>query len=333
LFGTIPAPWSFTFKKKRNHVQEGKVIKSTGSWYGVELEEGQLVQCRITGKFRLDGKGLTNPVAVGDQVMVEMEQDGDIGMIKKILPRKNYVVRQSPRKKHFLHLLASNIDQAMVIVTIVQPNLKQGFIDRFLLMTEPYDIPTCIVFNKSDLYSEEDLAVFNYLKDIYEEIGYQVFLVSALEGTGLDEVRAALKDKITLVAGQSGVGKSSLVNGIEPDLELRTQELSDYSGKGQHTTTFAELFRLSFGAAIIDTPGIKSLSFNHLEPMDLAHNFREFFAISDECKFGGNCLHRNEPKCAVKAALEEGTISELRYINYLTLLEEIEEQNYWERKT
>jgi ribosome biogenesis GTPase len=270
-------------------------------------------------------------VAVGDQVEVVLESDGEIGSIVKIMDRRNYVVRQSPRKKHDLHLLASNIDQAVVIMTIAQPKLKQGFIDRFLLMTEPYDIPSIIVFNKADVYGEGDLAVFEMLRDIYEDIGYEALLVSALRGEGIDRLRGLLKDKVTLIAGQSGVGKSTLINSVQPQLDLRTKELSDYSGKGQHTTTFAEMFDLDFGGAIIDTPGIKTLSFNNLEPIDVAHNFREFFQLSEHCKFGGNCLHRDEPKCAVKQALETGEVSELRYFNYLTLLDEIEEQNYWER--
>jgi ribosome biogenesis GTPase len=312
-------------------LNKGIVVKSTGSWYNVKLEEGRVVPCRIVGRFRLDGLKLTNPVAVGDQVEVVLESDGEIGSIVKIMDRRNYVVRQSPRKKHDLHLLASNIDQAVVIMTIAQPKLKQGFIDRFLLMTEPYDIPSIIVFNKADVYGVGDLAVFEMLRDIYEDIGYEALLVSALRGEGIDRLRGLLKDKVTLIAGQSGVGKSTLINSVQPQLDLRTKELSDYSGKGQHTTTFAEMFDLDFGGAIIDTPGIKTLSFNNLEPIDVAHNFREFFQLSEHCKFGGNCLHRDEPKCAVKQALETGEVSELRYFNYLTLLDEIEEQNYWER--
>lgn len=313
-------------------MKKGTVIKSTGSWYQVKLEDGNVWQCRIVGKFRLEGIKLTNPVAVGDEVEMEIEsEDEQTGIIKQILPRKNYVLRQSPRKKHDMHLLASNIDQALLISTIVQPNLKQGFIDRFLLMTEPYEIPVTIVFNKADLYTEEELQIFGGLEYIYSEIGYQVLLVSATEKHGIEELRAVLKDKITLISGQSGVGKSSLINAIQPQMNLRTTDLSDYSGKGQHTTTFAEMHDLDFGGTIIDTPGIKTLAFNNLEPLDVAHNFREFFEVSEDCKFGGSCLHRNEPGCAVKAAIEAGDISELRYINYLTILEEIEDQNYWER--
>jgi ribosome biogenesis GTPase len=312
---------------------EGTVIKSTGSWYSVQLDGGDYVDCRIIGRFRLDGKRLTNPVAVGDRVRLELEGEEQMGIIREILPRKNYVVRQSPRKKHELHLLASNVDQAVVLITISNPKLKQGFIDRFLLMTEPYDIPTLIVCNKADLYSEEDLAIFEYLQSIYGAIGYQMILTSAVDGTGVKELGKLLANKVNLLAGQSGVGKSSLVNRLQPGLELRTSELSDYTGKGMHTTTFAQMYDLEGGGKIIDTPGIKTLGFNHLEPMDIAHNFREFFALSEECRFGGTCLHRNEPGCAVKEALEAETVSELRYINYLTLLEEIEEQNYWERNT
>lgn len=314
------------------NLEQGVVIKSTGSWYQVKLENNEIVTCRIIGKFRLDGLKVTNPVAVGDEVMVEVDNSqADItGTIRKILPRRNYVVRQSPRKKHSVHLLASNVDQAVLIITVVNPMLKQGFIDRFLLMTEPYNIPTIIVFNKADLYEEGDLGVYAYLKEIYENIGYTVMLVSALDGTGTEDLKNALLDKTSLISGQSGVGKSTLVNSIEVGLELRTQELSDYSGKGMHTTTFAEMYSLQPSGAIIDTPGIKTLAFNNLKPQQVAHNFREIFEYSEGCKFG-DCMHRNEPKCAVKEAVENEEISELRYMNYLTLLQEVEEQNYWER--
>ncbi len=306
----------------------GIVIKSTGSWYIVRLENGDIVESRIGGKFRLEGKKITNPVAVGDEVQVE-ETKGEY-IIRDIFPRRNYVARQSPRKKHDLHLLASNVDQAILVVTILDPDLKPGFIDRFLLMTEPRDIPAIIVFNKSDLYGEEELETYAALEYIYNKIGYETLLVSAANGHNLDLMREKLKDKISLISGQSGVGKSSLLNVLSKGLVIKTQEISDYSGKGQHTTTFAEMHPLDFGGYIIDTPGIKTLSFNNMEVMDVAHNFKEFFRASEDCKFA-NCTHRNEPGCAVKKAIENYTISELRYQNYLQILDEIEDQNYWER--
>lgn len=284
------------------------------------------------GKFRLGNLKITNPVAVGDEVVISIEQGDDEGKgsIVEIKNRENYVIRQSPRKKHQLHLLASNVDQAICVMTITQPKLKQGFIDRFLLMTEPYNIPTRVVFNKVDLYDEGDLNVFKYLKDIYEKIGHPCHLISATTGQGIEALRNQLKSKTTLFGGQSGVGKSTLINALEPALELRTDEISDHTGKGQHTTTFAEMFELSIGGRIIDTPGIKTLAFSHFEPLDVAHNFKEVFKFSEHCKFS-NCMHRDEPKCAVKAAVDNNDISELRYFNYLQILEEIEDQNYWER--
>ena len=283
------------------------------------------------GKFRIGKLKLTNPVAVGDEVMIDIiEEETKVGNIIKISPRRNYIVRQSPRKKHLLHLLSANIDQAILVVTIINPSLKQGFIDRFLLMTEPHDIPVTIVVNKSDLMTEQDHELYDYISAVYENIGYNTLLTSATDKKGLDKVQALLKDKITMVCGQSGVGKSTLVNAIEPNIETRIGGISDYTGKGQHTTTFAEMFALSFGGQLIDTPGIKSLSFNNLEPMDVAHNFREFFILSSDCKYS-DCSHRNEPNCAVKDALEEGSISEYRYRSYINILDGIEDQNYWER--
>ena len=273
---------------------EAIVTKSTGKLYTIrDITSGEIYTSNIRGKFRTHGLKLTNPVAVGDKVVYEMQADG-VAMITKILPRINYVVRQSPRKKHFMHLLASNIDQAIVVVTIVEPNLKQGFIDRFLLMTEPYDIPVLIIFNKQDLYDEKELSMYQFLSDIYTKIGYTTLLTSTETGDGMEALRALVNDKMTLIAGQSGVGKSSIIN------------------------------------TLIDTPGIKTLSYNHLEVMDVSHNFREFFTHSDLCKYN-NCSHREEPQCAVKKAIEEGSVSELRYHNYLQIIEDIENQNYWER--
>lgn len=321
-------------------MQIGTVIKSTGSWYNVRMDSGDpeqpvgpVLQCRIVGKFRLDDVPLTNPVAVGDRVEVDVDPDEKTaqGMIKKILPRVNYVVRQSPRRKHDLHLLAANIDQAVVIVTIVEPTIKPGFIDRFLVMTERHEIPVTIVFNKADLYDDDDIAKFMEMRDVYQKIGYGVLATSVLEKRGLEAFRDILKGKTTLISGQSGVGKSSLVNAIQPQMDLRTNDISDHSGKGQHTTTFAEMFELDFGGRLIDTPGIKTLGFNDKDAHNIAHSFREFFALSSQCRFGGACLHRNEPGCAVHEAVRNGEVSELRFSNYLGILEEVDAQNHWER--
>jgi len=310
---------------------KGIVARVTGSWHDIRLEDGSILASRIIGKLRMDDIKTTNPVGVGDEVEVQYEAGDEVkGVITEVLPRRNYIVRQSPRRKHDLHLLASNVDQAVLVTTIVSPMLKLGFIDRFLLMTEPHNIPVIIVINKNDLFGDEEQEIFGGLKIMYEEIGHKVMSCSAITGEGIEELKTALKDKMTLVAGQSGVGKSTLVNAIQPGLGLKTDEISDYSGKGQHTTTFAEMFALDIGGYIIDTPGIKMLSFNNLEPMDVAHNFREFFEKSNECRFL-NCLHRNEPGCAVKTAVDEGSISIMRYEHYLQIIAEIEDQNYWER--
>ena len=320
---------------------EGTVIKSTGSWYNVLLDEptpdgSRELRCRVAGKFRLDDMNLTNPIAVGDRVTVEVETNNDeeTGAIREIADRRNYVVRQSPRRKHDLHLIASNVDQAVLITTIIEPGIKLGFIDRFLLMTEPFGIPTVIVVNKADLYGEDELETLAVLHGIYTDIGYTVLLVSAATGQGIAELRELMRGKRNLLSGQSGVGKSTLVNAVEPGLDLRTGELSDYTGKGQHTTTFAELYQLSFGGELIDTPGIKTLGFNYLKPQDVAHNFREIFAVSAGCRFGGSCLHRTEPGCAVKESVEaeDDRVTDLRYYSYLQILEEVESQNYWERR-
>lgn len=311
---------------------EGIVTKSTGKWYIVQLEDGRLMNCRIKGKFRLGKFKLTNPIAVGDKVWVEQEKGLETGMIAKLFPRQNYVLRQSTRKKHFMHLIAANIDQAFIIVTIQDPMLKPGFIDRFLLTTESHNIPTYIIVNKADIYTEDDIAIQKGLAHIYEEIGYQTILVSAQTGEGVDRLKSLLKDKKTLLSGHSGVGKSSLVNAIQPGLNIDTQEVSDYSGKGMHTTTFAQMYTLEIGGVIIDTPGIKEMGFINMDPMDVAHNFREIFDASEHCKYS-NCMHVNEPNCAVKDAVESGAISILRYQSYLSILEDVMGQNSWERQT
>ncbi|WCL80378.1 ribosome small subunit-dependent GTPase A [Saprospira sp. CCB-QB6] len=309
---------------------QGTVIKSTGAWYRVQTPDHKVYDCRIKGKFRLKGYKLTNPVAVGDEVLFEQEKGLETGMIHKILPRQNYVLRRSTRQKHHQHLIACNLDQALLVVTLREPNVKLGFIDRFLLTTEAYSIPTYIILNKADLYDEDDLEMYEGLKILYGRAGYQTRLVSAETGEGLEELKLLLKDKRSLFSGHSGVGKSSLINALAPGLGLRTSEVSDYTQKGMHTTTFAELFRLPEGGEIIDTPGIKELGFLNLEPQDVAHNFPEIFEASKNCKYN-NCLHINEPHCAVKAALETGEVHELRYQSYLSIMEEIQEQNHWER--
>jgi len=311
---------------------EGLVTKSTGKWYTVELDDGRKMQCRIKGKFRLGKVRLTNPIAVGDRVWVEPEKGLDTGMITTLVPRRNYVLRQSTRKRHFMHLIAANIDQAFLVVTIREPTLKPGFIDRFLLTTEMHDIPSYLIINKSDTFDEDDYDLQGGLSMMYEEIGYPSVVVSAKTGEGLEELKKLLKDKITLFSGHSGVGKSSLINALQAGLELKTKEISGYSGKGTHTTTFSQMYDLDFGGKIIDTPGIKEMGFINMEPMDVAHNFREFFELSPYCKFS-NCLHLNEPKCAVKEGVESGAISPLRYQSYLSVLDDVMNQNYWERET
>ncbi len=311
---------------------KGIVIKSTGKWYIVRLEDNRLMDCRIKGKFRLGKLKLTNPIAVGDRVFVEQEKGLQTGMISKLFPRENYVLRQSTRKKHYMHLLAANIDQAFVIVTIQNPMLKPGFIDRFLLTTESHNIPSYIIVNKADIYTKDDQLIQKGLADLYEQIGYPTILVSAHTGEGIDTLKSLLKDKVTLLSGHSGVGKSSIINSIQNDLEITTQEISDYSGKGMHTTTFSQMYPLEQGGFIIDTPGIKEMGFINMEPMDVAHNFREIFDCSEHCKYA-DCLHVNEPNCAVKEAVESGAISILRYQSYLSVLEDVLGQNSWERHT
>ncbi|MCH2023618.1 MAG: ribosome small subunit-dependent GTPase A [Saprospiraceae bacterium] len=311
---------------------KGIVTKSTGKWYIVKLEDERLIRCRIKGKFRLGKLKLTNPIAVGDLVFVNLEKGLETGMISKLYPRSNYVLRQSTRRKHFMHLIAANIDQAFIIVTIREPMLKPGFIDRFLLSTESHNIPTYIIVNKADIYSEDDMNIQKGLASLYEEVGYKTILVSALDGEGIENLKSLLKDKTTLLSGHSGVGKSSLINAIQNGLEIETRQVSEYSGKGIHTTTFSQMYELDNGGNIIDTPGIKEMGFINMNPMDVAHNFREIFDRSEHCKYG-NCMHINEPQCAVKESVESGSINILRYQSYLSILEDIMEQNSWERET
>lgn len=298
---------------------EGVVTKSTGSWYTVRTAEGQYIACRIKGKFRLDGVKHTNPVAVGDHVHFDLEERSGEGIIRHIEPRKNYMIRKASNLSKQTHIIASNLDQAMLVASIVHPGTSLGFIDRFLLTAEAYHIPAVIVFNKSDLCKGPLEGVLHDTVDMYRGIGYTCITCSAIKDEHVDEVRRSLAGKTTLLSGHSGVGKSSLLNAIEPGLQLRTGAVSDYSGKGVHTTTFAEMFELSNGGFIIDTPGIKEFGVVDIEPEELSHYFRDMLPYIGQCKFN-NCKHVNEPGCAVMAAVQEGTIREERYASYLSIL-------------
>lgn len=306
----------------------GVVYKSTGSWYLVKSEDGILHQCRIKGKFRIKGIKSTNPIAVGDVVDFDLETKGDeeVGVINNIHERKNYIVRKSVNLSKQTHVIASNIDRVFLLVTINNPPTLTTFIDRFLVTAEAYSIEAILVFNKIDTYEIEERAEILYLKDIYEAIGYQCIEVSSTESTNVDKVKELMKGKVSMFSGHSGVGKTTLVNAIEPGLNLKTKEISDQHKQGQHTTTFAEMFDLSFGAKIIDTPGIKGFGVVDMDKEELGDYFPEFFALKQDCKFN-NCIHVNEPRCAVKDALEEEEISWSRYKSYLQILEG-EEEHY-----
>jgi ribosome biogenesis GTPase len=297
---------------------QGLVTKSTGSWYQVQTPDGQRFDCRIKGKFRIKGITTTNPIAVGDQVEFEQEPDLGTGVITKLYDRKNYIIRKAINLSKQAQIIAANLDQAFLVVTLASPRTSLGFIDRFLVTAEAYDIPARLIFNKLDLFSDEGLEILDAYKSIYEDIGYPCFQVSALEGTNVDEVVTELKDKVSLLSGHSGVGKSSLLNAIIPDLELRTHQISEWSDKGMHTTTFAEMFELPEGGFIIDTPGIRELGIIDIEKQELSHFFPEMRSRMHDCRFN-NCRHINEPGCAVLEALENGEIEPSRYDSYLSI--------------
>lgn len=296
----------------------GILTKSTGSRYLVRLPNGEIIDCVLKGKIRLDGRKTTNPVAVGDVVDVESDENGDY-VIANIHPRKNYIIRKSINLSKQAQILASNLDQAMLVVTLVAPRTSLGFIDRFLITAEAYSIPAILVFNKSDVLDDELLALQQEIISIYENAGYKCIVVSSLKNRNVEEVKTLLKDKTTLISGHSGVGKSTLINAIEPGLDLKTGDISSVHLKGMHTTTFAELHPLSFGGFIIDTPGIKELGLVEMKKEEVGHYFPEIRKVMNNCKFN-NCLHVNEPKCAVKEAVENGEISEERYHSYLGIL-------------
>jgi len=304
------------------------VYKSTGSWYTIKDEKGQWHNARIKGIFKIDDITSTNPIAVGDEVDIDVEDENEnTAIITKIHARKNYINRQSPRLKHQHHIVASNIDQCLLVATLKEPKTSQGFIDRFLVATEMYHVPAGIIFNKSDLYKKKEQDKFELWKEMYETIGYKVFLVSVVSGEGIAEMQAELKNKITLFSGHSGVGKSSLLNTILPDLQLKTQDVSGWSGKGMHTTTFAEMYDLPFGGAIIDTPGMREFGLVDVSRQELSHYFPEMRDRLNDCQFN-NCQHINEPDCAIKNAVIDGVINEDRYVSYVNILESISDKNY-----
>ena len=306
----------------------GTVYKSTGSWYTVKSEKGDFIECRIKGKFRIKGIKSTNPIAVGDIVDYELEETSDAitGTIHNIHERKNYIVRKSVNLSHQMHIIASNVDQVFLLITINNPPTTTNFIDRFLVTAEAYGIETILIFNKIDTYDEAMLDEQLYLQHIYQEIGYQCLRISSTVGTGVDKLKEAMIGKVSMFSGHSGVGKSTLVNALEPSLHLKTKTISEQSMQGQHTTTFAEMYDLSFDAHIIDTPGIKGFGIVDMEKEEISGYFPEFFKLKDQCKFN-NCLHKEEPHCAIKEALGKDEIAWSRYNSYLKILEG-DDENY-----
>ncbi|MDK2773067.1 MAG: ribosome small subunit-dependent GTPase A [Flavobacterium sp.] len=300
----------------------GIVYKSTGSWYLVKTDNDELFNCRIKGKFRIKGIKSTNPIAVGDIVDFELDKSSDevYGVIHNIHERKNYIIRKSVNLSKQTHIIASNIDVVFLLVTINNPVTTTSFIDRFLVTAEAYGIEAVLVFNKIDTLDEVSIDEQLYLQAIYSEIGYQCLRVSAKEEKGIDSLKALMKGRVSMFSGHSGVGKSTLVNALEPNLNLKTAEISEQHQQGQHTTTFAEMFDLEFGAKIIDTPGIRGFGMVDMEPEEIGDYFPEFFALKEYCKFN-NCLHKEEPHCAVKEALDNDEIAWSRYQSYLQILE------------
>lgn len=307
-------------------MKKGIVIKSTGSRYTVKTTEGSIIECRIKGNFRIKGIRSTNPIAVGDQVELNVSQEDSnkegavIGLINNIIERKNYIIRKSPNLSKESHIIAANIDQAFLIVTIKHPVTTTTFIDRFLVSAEAYRIPCRIIFNKVDLYNEEEAAQMNYLIGVYQAVGYTCLKVSATLQNGIEELREMIKDKTNVFSGHSGVGKSTIINGLQPGLRLKTGNISESHHSGKHTTTYSEMINLDFGGYIIDTPGIKGFGLLEMAKEEISHYFPEMFRLLDNCQYY-NCTHTHEPGCAVKKAVQEGEIAEFRYDTYVGLLD------------
>lgn len=307
---------------------KARVYKSTGSWYILKDEAGNQYNGRIKGILKIDGITSTNPIAVGDWVDVEHENEGEKTVtITAIHDRVNYIARVSPHRKVQHHIISSNLDQALLFATLREPRTSQGFIDRFLITAEAYHIPAIIVFNKADIYRDKEMEKYAELEEVYTAIGYKTLLISVKDGIGTEDLRNLLHNKTTLISGHSGVGKSTFINAVFPDMALRTQEVSGWSGKGLHTTTFAEMFDIPGGGSIIDTPGIRELGLVGIARQELSHYFPEMRKLINDCQFN-NCLHMNEPGCAVKEAVNKGEISIDRYVSYCTILDSIDDKNY-----
>lgn len=304
----------------------GLVIKNTGSWYLVCTDDARNVECKVKGNFRLKGIRSTNPIAVGDRVSIVENNEGT-GLITEIEDRKNYIIRRSSNLSKLSHILAANIDLCFLVVTVAHPTTSTTFIDRFLASAEAYRVPVNLIFNKIDVYDEEESEYMDALIALYEHIGYSCLQVSALKGTGMDTLIDKIKGKITLFAGNSGVGKSTLLNAIIPDANMKTGVISDYHGKGMHTTTFSEMIELPMGGYVIDTPGIKGFGTVGMEKEEISHYFKEIFEFSHKCRFN-NCKHINEPGCAVLDAVEKHYISESRYKSYCSMMEDEEDEKY-----
>ena len=304
----------------------GLVIRNTGSWYQVKTDDGRLIDCKIKGNFRLKGIRSTNPVAVGDRVDIVLNNEGT-AFITSIDDRKNYIVRRSSNLSKQSHIIAANLDQCFLVVTVNYPETSTIFIDRFLATAEAYRVPVSLIFNKVDRYNDDELRYLDGLVNLYEYIGYPCYKVSAVRGEGIDEIRSLLDHRVTLFSGNSGVGKSTLINAIHPDFQARTGEISEYHNQGMHTTTFSEMFEIGEEGYLIDTPGIKGFGTFDMSQEEVGHYFKEIFQYSAQCKYG-NCTHVHEPGCAVRKAVEEHLISESRYLSYLNILEDEHEGKY-----
>ena len=307
---------------------KGTIYKSTGSWYSVKGEDGAFYKARLKGKFKIEGITSTNPIAVGDEVAFDMEDELENRvMITDLFPRRNYVNRISPANRRMHHIIASNLDQSLLVATLKDPRTSVGFIDRFLVTCEAFHIPAIVLFNKADIYGEQEMELFENRKAMYEGVGYKVLLTSVRTKEGIDLLRVVLHDRMTLISGHSGVGKSTLINEILENENIRTSEVSDWSGKGMHTTTFAEMYDLPKGGRLIDTPGMREFAIADISKQELSHYFPEMRAVMNDCQFN-DCMHINEPGCAVKNAVIKGEIHEERYVSYLTILDSIQEKQW-----